>query len=403
MTARHRGGPWRGGLGLALVALLAAPAARAQAPTAQGVTDQEIVFGMTAAFSGNTKELGRHAKTGWEVAFRAADEAGGVNGRRLTLVAMHDDNEPAAAQAAAKELVEKRHVFAMVGSVGSATTDAFLDYLHDRQVVLFCPLSGDERLRNDPPDRYVFTCRTGAAEEVMAALRYLVEVRRIKPSQVAVLLQRDQLGESGYKGFARQMRRYRRDPASAVRTTFQRTSLDVEDAVRAIRSSPVRLKAVVTVGSYRPIAKFIERTNDLDLIYTSTSEVGAESLADELLQLGPKYTRNIVVTEPGPLPSSRATAVLKYQQLLKKYAPGERPNFLSLQSYLSGLVLVEALKRTGKDLTSESLVDAAEGLRGLDLGVGVPVGFGPSEHQAWHKIWGTELEPDGGWKTIELE
>jgi ABC-type branched-subunit amino acid transport system substrate-binding protein len=383
-----------------IVSVLMPGAARAQA---QGVSDKEVVFGMTAAFSGNTKELGRHSKTGWEIAFLAANETGGVNGRKLTLVSMHDDNEPKPAVQAARDLVEKRKIFAMVGSVGSETTNSFLNYLLDRQMLLFCPLSGAEHLRNDPPDRYVFNCRASGAEEVMAAMRYLVEVRRVKPSQIAVLLQRDKFGESGYKGFAYQMRRYRRDPASAVRTSYQRNTVDVDDAVKTIRANAKRVRAVITVGNYRPIAKFIEKTRDLDLIYTTTSEVGAETLADELLQLGPKYTENIIVTQPGPLPTSRATAMLKYQQLLKKYAPGERPDFLSLQSYFAGLVLIEGLKKAGRELTTETLVDALEATKGIDVGMGVPIGFGPSEHQAWHKVWGTTLQPDGTWKTVELE
>jgi ABC-type branched-subunit amino acid transport system substrate-binding protein len=386
---------------VALAVVLAPAIASAQA--VQGVTDKEVLFGMTAAFSGNTKELGRHSKTGWELAFAAANEAGGVNGRKLKLIAMHDDNEPKMAAQVAKELVEKKKIFAMVGSVGSVTTDAYLNYLLDRQMLLFCPLSGADHLRNDPPDRYVFNCRASGAEEVMSAMRYLVEVRRVKPSQIAVLLQRDKFGESGYRGFAYQMRRYRRDPATTVRTSYQRNTVDVDDAVKTIRANAKHLRAVITVGNYRPIAKFIEKTRDLDLIYTSTSEVGAETLADLLLQLGAKYTENIVVTQPGPPPSSRATAVLKYQQLLKRYAPGERLDFLSLQSYLAGVVLVESLKRAGRDLNSETLVDAIESLKGYDLGVGVPVAFGPSEHQAWHKIWGTMLQTDGSWKTIELE
>jgi ABC-type branched-subunit amino acid transport system substrate-binding protein len=119
--------------------------------------------------------------------------------------------------------------------------------------------------------------------------------------------------------------------------------------------------------------------------------------------LGPAYTKDVIVTQIVPLPTSRATALLKYQEALKKYAPAERPDFVSLEAYLAGNVLVEALKRAGRNLTAETLVDALEGIKNLDLGIGVPLGFGPSEHQASRKVWGTVLEPGGGWKAIELE
>ena len=386
----------------AAAGVLVAGAVAAQGPP-QGVSEREIVLGMTAALSGSTKEITRTWKTGWDLAFASVNEVGGVHGRKLTLVTAHDGNAPEKSRQAAKDLVEKRGVFAMVGSVGSAPTEAYVGYLLQRQVLLFCPLAGTDSLRHDPPDRYVFNCRSSEAEEIAIAVRHLVEIRRVKPSQIAILVPSDSTGESGYRGFTYQMRQYRRDPATNVRAVYDRSTEDMEASVQHIRASAKRLRAVVTTGSYRAIARFIERTRDLDLITTATSSVGAETLADELAKLGPRYLENVVVTQPGPSPSSRAGTVLRYQALLKKYAPGARPDFLSLQGYLSGLILVEGLKRVGRDLTTERLVDALEGIQNADLGIGAPVTFGPSEHQGWHKIWGMQLQPDRSWKQVELE
>ena len=54
---------------------------------------------------------------------------------------------------------------------------------------------------------------------------------------------------------------------------------------------------------------------------------------------------------------------------------------MSLEGYLAGSVLVEALKRNGPQLDTERLVDTLENLRDFDMGLGTPVTFGPSEHQ----------------------
>ncbi|HTP27718.1 MAG TPA: ABC transporter substrate-binding protein [Anaeromyxobacteraceae bacterium] len=405
----HREGA-DGGLGRAattaaivLSALVAPVVAGAESVAPRGIAPDEIVLGMTAPFSGSAKELSRHWRTGWELAFSLVNEQGGINGRRVRLVALHDGNDPKKALLVAKELLEKHRVFAMVGNVGTASTSSFLEHLLEEKVLLYCPLTGGKHVRSDPPDRYVFNCRTSYAEEVSAAVRYLVEVRRIKPSQMVILTEANGYGEAGYKGFASQLRRYRRDPGAAVRVSYVPSATNIDEAVRVVRANAKRLRAAVMVGHYRQVSKFIEKTRDLDLIYTSVSEVGAQTLGDDLLQIGPRFTENLMVTEPGPLPTSHASAVLKYQELLKKYAPSERPNFLSLQSYLAGLVFAEALKRAGRDLTTETVVDALEGLKGLDVGIGVPVGFSPSEHQAWHKVWGVTLLHDGSWKQVELE
>jgi branched-chain amino acid transport system substrate-binding protein len=382
--------------------LLVATAAAARGPP-QGVSEREIVLGMTGALSGRGKEITRTWKTGWSLAFASVNAAGGVHGRMLTLVTAHDGNAPAASRLAARELVEKRGIFAMVGSVGSERTEAYARYLVGRKMLLFCPLTGADSLRRDPPDRYVFNCRSSEAEEVAIAVRHLVEVRGVKPSQIALLVSSDSAGESGYRGFAYEMRRYRRDPSTNVRAVYDPSSEDMEASVRLIRAHAKRLRAVVTTGSYRAIARFLEKTRDLGLTVTATSRVGAETLADELAKLGPRYLEDVVVTEPGPSPGSGAGTVLRYRALLEKYAPGARPDFLSLQGYLSALILVEGLKRAGRDLDTERLVDALETIQNADLGLGAPITFGPSEHQGWHKIWGMQLQPDRSWKQVELE
>jgi branched-chain amino acid transport system substrate-binding protein len=384
--------------------LLAATSALAQgAPS--GVTDAEVVFGMSAAFSGTAKELGRNMKVGFDVAFAAANEAGGVHGRKLSLVALDDNNEPAKAQATIRELVEKRKVFALTGNVGSAAIESYMPYLLDRQVMLFGAMSGAGFLRSDPPDRWVFNYRASYAEETAAAVRWLVEVKRIRPSEIAFFGQEDGYGESGWKGYSQTLRRYRRDPARGLRTGFKRNTVDVDDAVKRIRQAATsgKVRAVVMVATHRPAAKLIERLHGLGLTFTNASAVEAHELADDLGQIGARYAEGVVVTQVVPMPTARASAILRYQDQLRKFAPGERPDFLSLQAWVSAQILVEGLRRAGRNLTTDSLVEALESIRGLDLGIGVPITFGPSEHQASHKVWGTVLDASGALRPLELE
>jgi ABC-type branched-subunit amino acid transport system substrate-binding protein len=104
-----------------------------------------------------------------------------------------------------------------------------------------------------------------------------------------------------------------------------------------------------------------------------------------------------------PLPASRSTAVLKYQELLPKYSLGEKPEFSSLEGYLAASLLIEGLKRAGRDFTMESFIDALEAMKGVDLGVGAAMSFGMSEHQASHKVWGTVIDGSGNFQSLELE
>jgi hypothetical protein len=66
-------------------------------------------------------------------------------------------------------------------------------------------------------------------------------------------------------------------------------------------------------------------------------------------------------------------------------------------------VLIAALKRNGAQLDTERLVTTLENLRGLDIGLGTPVTFSPSEHQGVHKVWGTQLDANGRYQPIDLQ
>ena len=392
----------RGAALAGLAALLAPAATPAQA---NGVTETEVIFGQSAAFSGPAKELGRQMKVGIDVAFALQNEAGGVNGRKLSLVAMDDGYEPERAKVALRELIERRKVFAIVGDVGTPTTKEVLPYVLDKGVIFFGAFTGAKLLRNDPPDRFVFNYRASYPEETAAQVKYLVEVRRIKPAQIAVFAQEDAYGDAGYEGVAAMMRKYRRDPATIIRVGYKRNTTDVADAVKVIKSHASRIRAVVMVPTYKAAARFVQKLKDerMDLVFTSVSFVGSNELAEELMQLGPRYAEGVVVTQVVPLPTSAATAIIKYRQALQRYAPAEKPDFVSLEGYLAANLLVEGLKRAGRNLNTDTLVDALESIKGLDIGIGTPLTFGPSEHQASHKVWGTVIDAQGAYRALDLE
>ena len=371
----------------------------------RGISDNEIRFGMSAPFSGANKELGQNMRLGIEAAFNAANSGGGVNGRQLKLVAADDGYEPTRTADTMKRLYEKDQVFAVVGNVGTPTAAVALPYALDRKMIFFGAFTGAGFLRSDPPDRYVFNYRASYAEETAATVNYLVKVKRLKPSQIAVFAQQDAYGDAGFSGVARAIRALGGDENSILRLHYQRNTVDVDDAVDQLRKSRVPIRAVVMVPGYRAAAKFIEKTRDLfpGMIYTSVSFVGSTALANELMLLGKKYASGVIVTQVVPALDGHSSLVLDYKAALAKYFPGEQPDYVSLEGYVAANVLITALRRNGPDLDTEKLVTTLENLRDLDIGLGTPVSFGRSEHQGVHKVWGTQIDENGRYQPIDLQ
>jgi len=394
-------------------------AASAKAPTQQGLleqsntvrgpvrglTDGEIRFGISAPFSGTAKELGQNMKIGIEAAFNAVNASGGVHSRQLRLIAADDGYEPARTAEAMKRLYENDQIFGVVGNVGTPTAAVALPYALDRKMLFFGAFTGAGLLRSDPPDRYVFNYRASYAEETSAVVHYLVKVKRLKPSQIAVFAQQDSYGDAGFSGVAKAVRALGGDEKAISRLHYQRNTIDVEGAVDQLKKSRNPIKAVIMVPTYRAAAKFIEKTRDLfpGMIYTSVSFVGSTALANELMQLGKRFATGVIVTQVVPALEGHSSLVLDYKAALAKYFPGEQADYVSLEGYVVANVLITALRRNGSDLDTEKLVQTLENIRDLDIGLGTSVSFGQSEHQGVHKVWGTQLDENGRYQSIDLQ
>ena len=177
------------------------------APAVQGVTANEIRFGMSSAFSGAAKESGHNLMVGVETAFDQVNEAGGISGRQLKLVAEDDGYEPARTTEAMGKLYERDKVFGFICNFGTATATVAAPFALEHKMLFFGAFTGSNVLRRDPPDRYVFNYRAAYGEETAAILHYLVMVRRFRPDQIVVFAQDDGFGDAGYDGVQKEVRR----------------------------------------------------------------------------------------------------------------------------------------------------------------------------------------------------
>jgi len=369
---------------------------------AAGAAD-ELVFGTVVPLSGASKELGVQIKMGIETAFDVVNDAGGIGGRRLRLVAYDDGYEPTRTLAAMKQLNSKDHVIGVIGNVGTPTAAVALPYALDHKMLFFGAFSGAGLLRRDPPDRYVFNVRASYLEETAAVTRYLIKVRHLRPEQIAVFAQEDAFGDAGYGGVSKALRVLHEDIGVVTRVGYKRNTVDVNDAVAHLKTKGLR--AVVMVATYRAAAQFIQRVKEAHpgLIFTNVSFVGSTALAEELKLLDPEAGTGVIVTQVVPPVESHSTAILNYKASLAKYFPGITPDYVSLEGYVTANVLIEALRHCGREIDTESLVDEFEKLSSLDLGLGVPVAYGTNEHQGLHKVWGTRLDGQGRYEAFDLE
>ena len=334
-----------------------------------GITSNRILLGQAAVFSGPAQQLGIQMRNGIKAYFDYVNERGGIYGRKLELVTEDDRYEPAVAPAASKKLIEEHRVFALLGYVGTPTGVAHLPVITQAKVPLVGMFTGAEALRA-PLNRYVFHVRASYYDETEKIVEQVVSTGGKK---ISVFYQNDAYGEAGRKGT--ELALTKRGMKIFSSGTVERNTLKVEDAVKSINASEP--DAIVMVGAYAACAEFIKqmKKSGSGATFYNVSFVGSKALADALGAEG----SGVAVSQVVPFPWGTAVPVVReYQQLAQKASFNDY-NFSAMEGFLTAKVMVEGLRRAGKNPTREGLVDALERMQDVDLG-GFYVSYSPQNH-----------------------
>jgi ABC-type branched-subunit amino acid transport system substrate-binding protein len=358
-----------------------------------GVFDDRIVFGQSAALDGPAAELGRGMRDGILAAFNEVDQAGGVHGRTLELISYDDGYEPERAIANVSRLIGDVAVFAIIGEVGTPTSSAVQPITTVEDVPFLAPFTGAAFLRNSALDNVV-NVRASYDQETEAWIAYLID--DLEFSHIAILYQDDSFGRAGLEGVRQAMDK--RGAALVAEGTYMRNTTAVKRALLGIRKAEP--EAVVMVGSYRPSAEFIRiaRGLGLDPVFINISFVGSHALAEELGSAG----KGVIVSQVVPLPQDTSIAlVADYRRALGAFDPGLEPEFVSLEGYIAGRLVIAALEALGPEVTRRGLLATIEGVGRFELG-GLELTYGPGDNQGMDQVFLTVLDGEGGFDAVDV-
>ncbi len=382
---------------------------------------REIKVGMSAAFSGPSRALGIELYRGAMAYIDYANQKGLLGENRLVLLALDDGYQPRPAIANTIELVEKKRVFLLFNYVGTPTVTRVLPLLKMYQpshLFLLFPFTGAEPQRRPPYRDFVFNLRASYQQETRGMVENLLRVGR---RRIAVFYQVDAYGRSGWVGVRRALAAHGLQMAAeATYHRGDRFSDSFRAQVEILRRS--RPDAVISVGAYAACAGFIRdaRRAGWRVPIANLSFVDSDNLL-RLLKAAAgkeleKYTSNLIVSQVVPsYEEVHLPAVAQYRRLMDKYHPRVPPgleprdyrplrySFVSMEGFLNAKLLVKILSLMKDDLRRERLPRVIEGIRNYDIGIGVPVSFGPHRHQGLNRVYyttvrGGRLVPMPSWE-----
>jgi branched-chain amino acid transport system substrate-binding protein len=373
--------PWRVSLSLIFFVVLHVCVAQTQE---QGVTDNAILIGSCSALDGPARFLGNQTVLGATTYLHSINDEGGIFGRKVQLLAFDDGYDPDKAPACFKRMM-KEGVFALGFFVGTPTAKVYVPMAQDEKVPVVGLFTGAQMLY-EPLKHYVINVRASYYDETREQVDKLWNVNLRK---VGVIYQDDAFGKTVLDGVKLALQKHNSAPVALG--SFPRNTLDVDAALKTLMAT--RPQAVILVGPYAPVAAIVKKAHAQSWHpqFLTVSFVGTEELIKEA---GPDAEGMIITQVVPPYDRTDYPSVALYRKYLAKYYPDQPPSFVSLEGFLDAMVLVEGLKRAGKNVSRERFISGIESIHEMNVGMGssLILDYGPNDHKGFDNVYPTMVK-----------
>lgn len=360
---------------------------------AQDERPQLIRLGQSAAFSGPASELGKEMRLGIEAAVLEANTKKVIPNARLAFSYLDDAYEPNLAINNARELINLRQVFVLIGQVGTPTSRAAAPVAAELNIPFIAPFTGAALLRDVKQLPNVVNFRASYRQELDEMIDRLIGDRGIK--RIGILYQNDSFGRSGYADAVSSLERYGLKPVSSG--SYERNTRAVKTAVIDLELG--QPEAVILVGAYQPAAEAIKWSKHIGFnpLFFNISFVGSRALEREL---GPG-DYEVFMTQVAPDFHSEDLAIARdYRNALEAVWPGSEPNYVSFEGYISVRMLIAAIQRCTDSLERACLLEQFRSSEPFELG-GIGLTFGPEDNQGSDQVYLTQFHRRGEFVSVE--
>jgi branched-chain amino acid transport system substrate-binding protein len=349
-----------------------------------GVTDKEILIGSCSALEGPSHFLGTETVAGAKAYFAMINDAGGVDGRKLKLLAYDDSYDPAKTEACFNRLLEQK-VFALGFFVGTPTAVKYIPMAESNKIPVVGLFTGAQTLYV-PLRHWVINVRASYFDETREQIDGLWGTLGYK--KIGVIYPEDAFGAAVLEGVKAALKAHGAEPIAVA--SYQRQTAQVGGAIDTVKAA--NPEAVVVVGPSNTVAPILKQSHAKGWkpLFLTVSFVGT----DELIQEAGSDAEGTIITQVvPPYYLTEFKTVALYRRTLAKFFPTAQPNLVSLEGFVDAMVLVEGLKRAGKELTREGLIRGIESIHELDIGLGpqLKLDYSAKDHKGFDNVLPTVI------------
>jgi ABC-type branched-subunit amino acid transport system substrate-binding protein len=355
---------------MAGVVLAAAPAF-AQKAYDPGASDTEIKIGQTMPFSGPASAYATIGKA--EAAyFRMINDQGGINGRKINLIAYDDGYNPAKTVEQTRKLVESDGVLLIFQSLGTAQNAAVQKYLNDHKVPQLFVATGVTRFSDPVNFPWTMSFNPNYQTEGRIYGRYILANH--PDAKIGILYQNDDFGKDYVIGLKQIL--------GAKAGSMIVAEASYEPADPTVDSQIVRLKTVgadifYNVSTPKFAAQAIRKIAELDWKPVHILSIVSSSVGGVLKPAGLDASQGIISVnygkDPGDPTWDNDPGMKKWRAFMDKYYPeGDKNSSFNTYGYGTAQVLAMVLLNCGDNLTRENVMKQATSLKNVQFDLSLP-------------------------------
>jgi branched-chain amino acid transport system substrate-binding protein len=335
--------------------------------SAKSSTEGTVRIGQVIPLTGPISPVSLPIVEGQKVYIDEVNAKGGINGNRIDLITLDDAFDPAKTVAQTNVLLNEKDVSALFGYGTGGGIGALQPLLLERKVPLLGVYSGSDQLRARLHP-YIFITSASFGDEIRQMVRHLAT---LQSTRIAVSLPPNWQA----LGLRDTLEKVAKDAGATV-VGFAEMAQDGSNAAQvADQLSAKEPNAILLLAVGTPVLAFMKAVAGKVKVPVYTLSVSGSSAF--LRALGPA-AHGLAISQVVPFPW-RTTSPLTRQFAASMERAKLDVTYDRMWGYLNAAVLVEALRRAGKQPTPQSITAAMDSMSDVDLG-GYRLSFSKTNH-----------------------
>jgi ABC-type branched-subunit amino acid transport system substrate-binding protein len=335
-----------------------------------GLAEKSIRIGTLLPESGRTAAIGQAMSAVLAAYFEEINTRGGIYNRKLRLIVSPYDAVQQADLSGAERLMDKENVFAVVGAVIAGADRQIAELAENKKVPLIGPFSF---FSADPDalNEFTFYLLSGLDAQVRALVDYAAAELKLDAPRIAVLGRGDAHQKELQTAIAEQSEA--RGWTSPAGCSILAERFDPSAAAQALKQQGMDCLFYLSFRGLKPLLEAAEKIDWRPHVFLP----GALA-QKEMLELPAGFQNKIYLSYP-ILPSDQTAAgMAEFQDLLQRHGLSAKHLTSQISAYVAAKILVEGLKRTGKDLSREKFMRELEKLYEFQTGLTPLITYGPN-------------------------